>query len=464
MTNQRYEAAAPLTVPEGDPLKVSTRGAADRGDRNVRMPSVNGRGGETGAAAGMGLDYARTFAIGFGMMAICAAWALYNAYVPIKLKDLGLGTATVGIIMGVDNVFGLSVQPLFGILSDSVRTRWGRRLPFALVAAPACAAALVLIAVAPGVSSTVVAVVAYAVLMSTWRAPIVALMPDVTPSPLRSKANGIINFMGSIGSVAALAGGSLLYGRFGMSAAFGAGALIMLIAIVSLGIMVREPPEFVSGPGARGVRLPTWAQFRSSILPAVRFDASTRRSFILILVVLFSYSVGGNAVETYFTLYATHDLHMKPAAAGVVLTFYAIGAILFAIAAGSIGNRIGRRPTMSIGLVCCMAIFIPMTWMGSTFLVIPVALAFGILWTLVFVNALPWITQLGGVESTGTMTAYYYLATAGGAAISPLAFGLIQQATGEYRWMFLYAAGFFLVALVCMPFIRHGEAPGTLPA
>ncbi|MCI1831768.1 MAG: MFS transporter [Bifidobacterium sp.] len=154
------------------------------------MPSVNGRGGETGAAAGMGLDYARTFAIGFGMMAICAAWALYNAYVPIKLKDFGLGTATVGIIMGVDNVFGLSVQPLFGILSDSVRTRWGRRLPFALVAAPACAAALVLIAVAPGVSSTVVAVAAYAVLMSTWRAPIVALMPDVTPSPLRSKAKG----------------------------------------------------------------------------------------------------------------------------------------------------------------------------------------------------------------------------------------------------------------------------------
>lgn len=83
------------------------------------------------------------------------------------------------------------------------------------------------------------------------------------------------------------------------------------------------------------------------------------------------------------------------------------------------------------------------------------------MWTLVFVNALPWITQLGDTKQSGTMTAYYYLATSGGAAISPTIFGFLQQHTGEYRWMFTYAAVFFIIAIVCMPFIRHGEAPAA---
>ncbi|MCH4210135.1 MFS transporter [Bifidobacterium sp.] len=194
-------------------------------------------------------------------------------------------------------------------------------------------------------------------------------------------------------------------------------------------------------------------------MPKLRLDASARRSFLLIMIVLFSYSLGGNAVETYFTLYATHDLHMQAAAAGGALTFYAGGAILFAIVAGVIGEHLGRRPTMSIGLICGVLAFIPMPWIGRAGLIIPLALLFGIAWTLVFVNALPWIAELGGTERNGTMTAYYYLATSGGAAISPTLYGLVQQWTGEYRWMFLYAAVFFIAALACMPFIKHGEAP-----
>jgi Na+/melibiose symporter-like transporter len=182
-------------------------------DSTIQLLSAESAAQLSGAATSRAntaakLDYGRTFSIGFGMLAISAAWALYNAYVPIKLKDLLLPTAVVGAIMGIDNFCGLTLQPLFGILSDSVRTRWGRRLPFALFVAPICAVALMLIAIAPGTTLTVIAVVVYAILMSTWRAPIVALMPDVTASAVRSKANGIINFMGSIGSVLALAGGS----------------------------------------------------------------------------------------------------------------------------------------------------------------------------------------------------------------------------------------------------------------
>ena len=405
------------------------------------------------------LDYAQTFSIGFGFLAISAAWALYNAYVPIKLKDLMLPTAVVGMIMGIDNFCGFTIQPLFGILSDKVRTRWGRRLPFALISIPLGALFLVLISLAPNVPLTVAAIVAYALVMATSRAPIVALMPDVTDSRLRSKANGIINFMGSIGNVIALAGGSLLYKRFGMSAAFVAGALVMVTAITALMHLVREHEEFVTKPGEKA-RLPfvSWTEFRNAVAPRLELDREGRRSLALILLVLFLYTMGGNAVETYFTLYATHDLGMEAAVAGGNLVWYAVGMFAFAIPAGIIGSRFGRKVTMSAGLLLSAVLFAPMPWVGRPFMVPYLAFVFGVFWILVIVNALPWITELGGLEHTGAMTSYYYLATSFGAAISPTIFGLIQQATGSYRWMFIYAVVLFALALSCMPFITRGEA------
>lgn len=427
--------------------------------RNDDAAAGRAAGATAGAVVRPKLNYAQTFSIGFGFLAISAAWALYNAYVSIKLKGLMLPTAVVGMIMGIDNFCGFTIQPLFGILSDKVRTRWGRRLPFALFSIPLGALCLILISVAPNVPLTVTAIVIYAVVMATSRAPIVALMPDVTDSRLRSRANGIINFMGSIGNVLALAGGSLLYKRFGMSAAFVAGAVIMVAAVTALMRLVREPAEFVTAPGERA-RLPfvSWREFREAVVPRLGLDGEARRSFMLILIVLFLYTMGGNAVETYFTLYATHDLGMDAATAGGDLVWYAVGMLAFAIPAGMIGSRFGRRATMSAGLVLSAALFVSMPWVGRPFMVPILALTYGVFWILVVVNALPWITQLGGVEHTGAMTAYYYLATSFGAAISPTIFGLIQQALGEYRWMFIYAVVLFACALACMPFITRGEA------
>ncbi|MFT8592879.1 MAG: MFS transporter [Bifidobacterium sp.] len=409
-----------------------------------------------------GLDFGRVFAIGFGMFAISAAWAIYNAYVPLKLKDLALPTMVVGLIMGIDNVCALTIQPLFGILSDSVRTRWGRRLPFAMFIAPICAVALFVVGISQGVAITVLSVVVYAVLMAMWRAPVVALMPDVTPSAQRSKANGIINLMGSIGAVTALVGASLLLKRCGMAAAFAAGAVIIAIAIVALVTMVKEPAEFRRGSCQDVPRVRPWKRFKEAIVPRLHLKSDERRSFVLIMLVIFLYTIGINSLETYFTLYATHDLHIRASSATSALAFYAAGSIVFAVFAGIIAMHIGRKATMSVGLGIAVIAFLPMPWIGSRELIIPAALLFGIVLTLVFVNALPWIAELGGAEHTGTMTAYYYLATSAGAVISPVLFGAIEEWTGEYRWIFLYAAVFFMMALSCMPFIRHGEARRTV--
>lgn len=406
-----------------------------------------------------GLDLVQTFSIGFGMLAIASAWAMYNAFVPIKLKELAIPTAIVGIVMGIDNLCGFTIQPLFGILSDKVRTRRGRRIPFALVAIPIAAVCLICIAVAPNAPLTIAAVVVYAVLMSTCRAPIVALMPDVTASSQRSTANGVINLMGSIGNVLALGGGSLLYKRYGMSVTFVAGALVMVGSLVALATLVHEPEEFRTKPGERP-QLPfvSWHEFRTAAVPHLDLDADGRRSFHMILAVLFLYTMGSSAIETYFTLYATHDLGMEPSAASGGLVWFAVSGILFAVPAGWLGTRFGRRATMSVGLLLAVVTLAPMPWLGRAELLPYLAFAFGILWMMVLVNALPWATELGGTEHTGTMTAYYYLATSGGAAISPALFGLIQQSTGEYRWMFIYAIVGFAAALALMPFASHGDA------
>ncbi|MBT1162081.1 MFS transporter [Bifidobacterium sp. SO1] len=404
------------------------------------------------------LNLSQTFSIGFGMLAIAAAWAMYNAFVPIKLKELAIPTAIVGVIMGIDNLCGFTIQPLCGILSDKVRTRWGRRIPFALFAIPSAAVCLMLIAAAPNAPLTIVAVVAYAVLMSTCRAPIVALMPDVTAPGQRSTANGIINFMGSIGNVLALGGGSLLYRRYGMSLTFAAGAFIMVGALAALARLVHEPAEFRTKPH-EPARLPFvgWREFRDAAVPRLALAGDDRRRFGLILLILFLYTMGSSAIETYFTLYATHDLGMDAGAASGGLVWFAVSGILFAIPAGWLGTRFGRRATMGAGLVLATVMLAPIPWVGRAGLLPWLAFAFGILWMMVLVNALPWATELGGTEHTGTMTAYYYLATSSGAAISPTLFGLVQQATGSYRWMFLYAIAGFAAALALMPFAGRAE-------
>lgn len=393
------------------------------------------------------------------MLAIAAAWAMYNAFVPIKLKELAIPTAIVGIIMGVDNLCGFTIQPLCGILSDKVRTRWGRRIPFALFAIPSAAVCLMLIAVAPNVPLTIISVVVYAALMSTCRAPIVALMPDVTAQDQRSTANGIINFMGSIGNVLALGGGSLLYRRYGMSVTFAAGAFIMVGAIVTLTTLVREPAEYRT-KSHEPAQLPFvgWREFRNAAVPRLDLDDDARREFGTILLILFLYTMGSSAIETYFTLYATHDLGMDAGAASGGLVWFAVSGIMFAIPAGWLGTRFGRRATMSAGLLLATVMLAPMPWFGHAELLPWLAFAFGILWMMVLVNALPWATELGSTEHTGTLTAYYYLATSGGAAVSPTLFGLIQQVTGSYRWMFLYAIVGFAAALALMPFASHRRA------
>jgi len=186
------------------------------------------------------LDYKKTFLLGFGFLGVSLLWLLYNSYVPIFLQagnpafenqgtmtvGFGLSAAMAGLIMTLDNIAAFFIQPVIGVLSDRTRTRFGRRMPYILIGVPVAAIAFALIPVAvnqipPELSGQIdqlggqlaffmVAIGVMLLAMATFRTPVIALMPDITPSPLRSKANGVINLMGGVGALLATFGGAVL--------------------------------------------------------------------------------------------------------------------------------------------------------------------------------------------------------------------------------------------------------------
>ena len=156
----------------------------------------------------MRLNYKRTFFVGLAFMAIQAFWQLYNYVIPLILEHtFHLSADIIGYVMAADNVLALFLLPLFGALSDKTRTALGRRTPYILGGTVLAAALMVIVPIADWNKNFPLFVAGLGVLllaMSTYRSPAVALMPDVTPKPLRSKANAVINLLGAVGAIIAL--------------------------------------------------------------------------------------------------------------------------------------------------------------------------------------------------------------------------------------------------------------------
>ena len=159
-------------------------------------------------------NYGKIFLLGFGFFGVSVIWATYNAYVPIFLEGkFGLEPAMIGFFMTLDNIAAFLIQPSVGAFSDRLKTRIGRRMPFILIGAPIAAIAFGLIPIVSILPLFVLCTSTLLISMALWRTPVVALMPDITPSRFRSQANGVINFMGGVGSIIAFLIGANLYDK-----------------------------------------------------------------------------------------------------------------------------------------------------------------------------------------------------------------------------------------------------------
>ncbi len=160
----------------------------------------------------MRLNYSKTFLLGFGFFASSLMWATYNAFVPLFLANkFDLDVRWIGFFMTLDNIAALFIQPPVGAWSDRLRTPIGRRMPFILIGAPIAAGAFSLIPLASVLPLFSACTISMLLSMALWRTPVVALMPDITPSKFRSQANGIINLMGGLGAIIATLGGAVLF-------------------------------------------------------------------------------------------------------------------------------------------------------------------------------------------------------------------------------------------------------------
>jgi MFS family permease len=365
----------------------------------------------------MKLDIKKTFLLGLGFFSVSLVWPLYNIYVPIFLRDFLDSQFQINAIMTLDNILAVFMIPFMASLSDRTHTRFGRRMPFLMVGIPLSALAFILL---PNYTSFINLMIIITVLnfsMAIFRAPTVALMPDITPAPLRSKANGIINFMGGLASVFVLMGGSFLY-RMNENLPFIITALLMFIALSFLVKFIKEPKVGEKSKEAP-VRLIT-------SIKTIKNDPDSTTGFVLLSI--FFWFVGYQGLEATFSNYCVQLLGLEVSDASFILSFFALAFLVSAIPAGYIGSYLGKRRTILIGLIGDVTVFIIIGTIGTIFpfnqlFMMGMMLIGGFFWALININSYPMVVERTPEESIGTYTGLYYFSSSLAAISGPLIIG-----------------------------------------
>ena len=393
----------------------------------------------------MKLDYRKTFIIGLGFFTVSIVWGLYNVAMPLYLDDLGLSGVAVGSVMTIDNFFALIFLPIFGALSDRTNTRYGRRMPYLLVGIPLSAIAFILIPIAKSaLLPLMITVVAMNFFMSIYRSPTVALMPDFTPRPLRSKANGVINFMGGVGAVIAFLIGGFLF-KMNDFLPFAVGCIIMIFTIIMMYLIIHEPKEILNDEPE--VQTQNVAEQEKGRL----------MSLIFLLLAIFFWFTGYNAIETFFSTYAKEVLGLGKSAASFMLATFSGCLVLLSIPSGIIATRIGRKKTILIGIAVLFLTFLSMNFINNIKLMYVLLAIGGISWALININSYPMVVEMTSNKGIGKYTGYYYFFSMMAAIVSPILYGFLKDIFSD-KLLFQYASISMVIAFFFMMLVKHGEA------
>lgn len=427
----------------------------------------------------MKLNVKRTILVGFAFLSISAFWQMYDNKIPLILQNtFHLNETVTGTIMAADNILALFLLPLFGGISDRTKSPLGKRKPFILIGtllAVLFMSALPIIdnlySAAPNPVLPIVFIVALAltlIAMGTYRSPAVALMPDVTPKPLRSKGNAIINLMGAIGGVLFLIVNTVIYsgskiseGHINYLPIFLVVAGIMLVSLLIVMFFVNEPKlaaEQAEYEAAHPEEQLTEQDKNSKkeIIPK-----AVRKSLIFLLLSVAFWYIGYNAVTTWFSVYATNQWDMSDGGATLCLTIATVGAIASYIPAGVIAGKIGRAKTIKIGallLAGAFAVAFIYTLFAKSFHIslYAVFVAVGIAWALINVNSLPMVVEMCSGGDIGKFTGYYYAFSMSAQVITPIIAGALYRVNP--KTLFIYAAISVFISFVTMLFVKHGDS------
>ena len=420
----------------------------------------------------MKLNYKRTFFVGLAFMSIAAFWQMYDNIIPLMLKNtFGLGETVTGVIMALDNVLALFLLPLLGSLSDKVDTPIGRRTPFVIGGTAVAVLSLIFIPIADKGQSIFLFIALLGVVliaMGTYRSPAVALMPDLTPKPLRSKANAVINLMGAVGAVYTLIMVKLLvkgdtpdYQPLFLSVAG-----VMVLAVVVLVVTINEKKlsaEIIAMEPEENIKESdkvddTYSSGDSHIEKTDRMPKEVRRSLIFILASIFLWFTAYNAVTTAFSRYVVEVWKLEAGGFTDALLVATVAAILSYLPIGQIASKIGRKKTIIGGIILMIFSF----FAGSLFTeyspLINVVFAFtGIGWAAISVNSLPMVLEICKLSDTGKYTGIYYTTSMSAQILTPIISGVLLENV-SYRTLFPYAVVFSFASLCTMLMVKHGDS------
>lgn len=411
----------------------------------------------------MKLSYKRTFFIGLAFMSICAFWQMYDNIIPLMLKNtFHLGETATGIVMALDNVLALFLLPIFGAFSDRVNTPLGKRTPFIIIGTLVSVISMTFIPIADNYGNLFMFLVFLAVVliaMGSYRSPAVALMPDLTPKPLRSKANSIINLMGAIGGVYTLVMIKLLVKEDldGYSPLFFSISAIMVIAVILLVITISEKKLSQNINLEDGSDKENQEEVKESTTDN-KMPKEVKKSFIFILVSIFLWFFAYNAVTTAYSRYTQQVWGLDKAGFTDSLLVATIAAILSYIPIGVIASRIGRKKTILGGIIMMTASYICGAFFMEYSSWINVVFAFtGIGWAAINVNSYPMVVEMCKGSDIGKYTGMYYTFSMSSQILTPVVSGALLEYV-SYRTLFPYAIIFSFASLCTMLVVKHGDS------
>lgn len=427
----------------------------------------------------MKLDNKRTILTGFAFLSICAFWQMYNSIVPLILTNtFHLNETYSGAIMAADNVLALFLLPLFGAISDRTSTKIGKRMPFILFGTGLAIILMNLLpmidnsyAAAPGSFKTISFVVVLGLLlvaMGTYRSPAVALMPDITPKPLRSKGNAIINLMGALGGVIYLGVAALMYpnskvaglAHVNYQPLFMVVSAIMFVAIAILFLTIKEP-RLVAEQQELEKKHPEWNLAEDDGSGNETLPKPVKKSLIFLLSSICLWFIGYNAVETWFTTYVSQVMGQALGGASTCLLIATGGAVVSYIPIGIIASRVGRKRTIMAGIILLAACFglgyfLTTAYSSINLIMFIVFALVGLAWAAINVNSLPMVVEMCRGSDIGRFTGYYYTFSMIAQVVTPIVAGSLMRHV-SYTVLFPYAALFVALSFVTMIFVKHGD-------
>ena len=411
----------------------------------------------------MKLNYKRTVLIGLAFMSISAFWQMYDNEIPKILKNtFGMGETITGAIMAADNLLALFLLPIFGSLSDKVSTPWGKRMPFIVIGTTL---AVILLMILPFADNTrnlplfIGGLFFTLICMGTYRSPAVALMPDLTPKNLRSRANAVINLMGAVGGVYTLIMIKVMVGKdetpnyYPLAIAV---AVFMVICVALLFFTIKENKLHAELKDVLEEVVEVKTEDNSK--KGTKLPKDVMRSLLFLLASVAFWFIAYNAVTTAFSRYAIKVWGLKGGDYANCLMVATVAAIISYIPIGSIAAKIGRKKTILIGIIMLGGCFFAASLFDTYSNIMPVFFCIiGFAWAAIGVNSYPMVVEMASAGDVGKYTGLYYTFSMTAQVITPILSGWLLENVG-YRTLFPYSVIFCILAFITMSQVKHGDS------